>query len=148
MAATSFPMPDDRYYEPDHHLWVKRHEASGRVLIGIDAIGLDSLGELAYIELPQVETPIARGKSLGTLEAAKMTGPIVAPVSGSVTARNENVLKDPLLVNRDSYQEGWLLEVHPSNWDRESRNLIAPENVADWAQREAERQSSDSPTEE
>ena len=69
----AFNVPRDRYYDGTHHLWAMRDETSGRVRIGIDAIGLEALGELAYVAVDKVDALIARGASVGTLEAAKMT---------------------------------------------------------------------------
>ena len=96
VSEAPFPIPSDRFYDRDHHLWALPDTESGRVRVGIDAIGLESLGELAYVELVEIGTSVTRGESLGTLEAAKMTGSISAPVSGTIVRRNDAVLGDPL----------------------------------------------------
>lgn len=139
VSEAPFDTPADRSYDRDHHLWAQRDQASANVRVGIDAMGLESLGELAYVEMREVGTRVVRGESMGTLEAAKMTSNIAAPVSGTIVACNEAVLRDPLLVNRDAYAAGWLLEIQPTNWDEESGALLSGDDIAPWAQAESAR---------
>ena len=74
--------PADRHYERTRHVWAHRNADSGRVRIGIDALALESLGELAYVALRATGSSVARGESVGTLEAAKMTSDIATPIAG------------------------------------------------------------------
>ncbi len=135
--------PTDRCYDRDHHVWALRDESTGRVRIGVDALGLDSLGELAYISLQAVGMPVRRGESIGMLEAAKMTSDLISPLSGVITARNEEALRQPGLVNQDPYAAGWLVEIEPSAWEEEAALLVSGPAILDWIaeelkQREAE----------
>jgi glycine cleavage system H protein len=114
-------------------------EQSGWVRVGIDAIGLESLGELAYISLKQTGSTVARGESIGTLEAAKMTTIISAPCSGIVIRRNGTVLRNPLLVNEDPYDGGWLMKIMPSNWEAESALLVSGSEIEAWVAAEVDR---------
>ena len=84
---------------------------------------------------------VARGHSIGTLEAAKMTTSIAAPISGVITAVNEAVLADPQLINRDPYSEGWLAELDPTNWEAESSQLIFGDDIPAWAEESRQRLS-------
>ena len=80
-SSRAFDVPHDRHYDRAHHLWARRDDGTGRVRIGVDAIGLESLGELAYVELREEGRVVTRGEPVGSLEAAKMTTTIAAPVS-------------------------------------------------------------------
>jgi glycine cleavage system H protein len=113
--------------------------ATGRVVIGIDELGLQALGDLVYIALKEVGTPVKRGEAVGTLEAAKMTGDIIAPVSGILIGRNAKVLRDPSLVNRDPYETGWIVSVDPTDWQKESSALISGAAISAWVDAEVER---------
>ncbi len=141
----AFDVPQDRFYDKATHLWARPDAASGRVRVGIDAIGLESLGELAYVAVPEVGNTVERGGSLGSLEAAKMTTHVVAPVSGAVVARNDAALADPLLVNRDPYGDGWLVEIEPASWDAEAAELVSGDAIPAWAAAEIERLGEESP---
>jgi glycine cleavage system H protein len=140
-----FDVPVDRHYDGSRHLWAQRDEGSGRVRVGIDSIGLESLGELAYVALRPSGSTVARGESLGTLEAAKMPSDIAAPVSGTIAGRNDAVLRDPLLVNEDPYGAGWLVEIEPSSWKAEARDLISGAAIAGWAAAEIRRLDAETP---
>ena len=139
--------PRDRHYERAQHLWARVDEDSGSVRVGIDTIGLESLGELAYISLKEPGARVVRGEPMGTLEAAKMTTPIVAPCSGTVLRRNEVALRDPLLVNRDPYDAGWLMDLEPGDWARESAELVTGDEIDSWVAAEVERLRTESSSE-
>ena len=49
------------------------------------------------------------------IESVKAAEEVFSPVSGTVTARNEKLVKSPELVNKDPFGEGWLLRVRMSN---------------------------------
>ena len=132
-----YVFPPELYYDRSTHVWVRYQGETAT--IGLDALGLESLGDMAYISLQAVGLPAQRGAAAGSLEAAKMVGDIVAPVSGTIAARNEAVLRDPSLVNRDPYGEGWLLQLEPSDWARESAELVHGADLARWVEAEIER---------
>lgn len=132
-----FPFPQDRYYDPANHLWVQMD--GGRAQIGMDALGVETLGDLAYITLADVGVRVERGKPIGTMEAAKMTGELVAPISGTLVARNDKVLRDPSLVNRDAYGQAWLIAIQPSDWTAESSQLVHGDAVPAWVDAEVKR---------
>lgn len=134
-----FETPPDRHYDREHHLWAHRDVESGRVRIGIDSIGLSSLGDLAYVSLHATGTTTPRGSALGSLEAAKMTTTIAAPVTGTIVARNDAVLKDPSLVNADPYGAGWLVEIEPARWEQDSAELVSGGAIEPWLAAEVER---------
>ena len=132
-------LPSDLHYDAASHLWVRRDPVSGRARVGVDAMGLDALGELAYVGLVELGQEVERGAGLGTLEAAKMTSAIAAPVGGEVVARNEAALADPGRVNTDPYGEGWLVELMPSSWEKDCAQLISGDAIAPWAAAERAR---------
>lgn len=123
--------PRDRLYEREHHMWIQR-DPDGRVRVGIDVLGLESMGDLAYVTLGDVGATVRRGAPIGTLEAAKMTGDILAPISGRVVARNDAAVTDPRIVNVDPYARGWLVCIEPSDWESESELLLADAALDGW----------------
>ena len=122
--TNSYEIPTDRAYDREDHMWAQLDPASGDVFIGIDMLGLAALGDLAYVTLKDVGKSVKRGDSLGTLEAAKMTGDLIAPVSGVIVARNDRTVNNPALVNQSPYVDGWLVVISPSDWENESAQLV------------------------
>ena len=127
----------DRFYN-SNHLWMKKGD-NGHVTVGMDELGLDSLGELVYLTLPSEGTPVEMGKAMGSMEAAKMTGELVAPVSGIVIEQNDKVLQNPLLVNEEPYGNGWLVKIEPTNWEEESETMVSGDKLPGWAEQEIKR---------
>ncbi|MBM4426582.1 MAG: glycine cleavage system protein H [Chloroflexi bacterium] len=139
---TTYEIPADRAYDREHHMWAQLDAATGNVLVGIDTLGLASLGDLAYVTLKDVGTTVKRGQSMGTLEAAKMTGDLIAPVSGTIAARNDATVSNPGLVNEAPYNEGWMIAIQPSDWENESIQLVSGDGLPAWVEAEIKRYKS------
>lgn len=137
--TNSYEIPADRAYDREHHMWAQFDSVSGDVFVGIDMLGLAALGDLAYVTLKDVGKLVKRGESLGTLEAAKMTGDLIAPVSGMIVARNNTVVSNPGLVNESPYADGWMMVIKPSDWENESAQLVAGDNLPGWVESEIKR---------
>ena len=100
--------PEDLKYTSEHE-WVRGDGATVRV--GITDFAQDALGDIVYVSLPEVGATIEAGSSVGELESTKSVSDIYAPVSGTVTSRNDALDATPELVNSDPYGDGWLFEV-------------------------------------
>ena len=141
-TTDSYEIPADRSYDREHHMWAQFDPASGNVFVGIDSLGLASLGDLAYVTLKDVGKLVQRGESMGTLEAAKMTGDLIAPISGTIVARNDNTVSNPSLVNQSPYVDGWMMVIKPNDWEHESVQLISGDGLPAWVEAEIERYKS------
>jgi glycine cleavage system H protein len=105
--------PEDLKYTTDHE-WV-RVTAEGTVRFGITEYAQDALGDIVYVSLPDVGTSVSAGEACGEVESTKSVSDLYAPVSGTVTARNEALTATPEVVNADPYTEGWMVEVSISD---------------------------------
>lgn len=112
--AHSFP--DDCRYSESHEY---ARQEGDLVRLGISSFAVDQLGDIVFVELPEVGAALARGTSFGSVESVKAVEDLMAPVSGTVEARNEAVLASPEELQNDPYGEGWLLLVR----------LAAPEEL-------------------
>lgn len=102
--------PDDLRYTEDH-VWVRIDSTSGVVRVGITDFAQQALGDVIDVHLPDVGDRITRGEPCGEVESTKSVSDVVAPVSGTVRARNDHIAGSPELVNSDPYGDGWLVEV-------------------------------------
>jgi glycine cleavage system H protein len=66
---------------------------------------------VVFVELPKVGSVVSEGKVVGEIESTKSVGELFAPVNGTVTAINDDVVSSPELVNSDPFGEGWLIKV-------------------------------------
>ncbi len=105
-------IPDELRYTSDHE-WIASGSASVRV--GITHYAQDALGDIVYVQLPDVGTAVEAGQSFGEVESTKSVSELFAPVSGTVTARNDQLDGEPELINSDPYGSGWLVEIEPTD---------------------------------
>ena len=74
------------------------------------------------------------------MESTKYTGPIVAPISGTVVSTNNEVkLRGASAFKDDPYGKGWLSVIKPSNLDAELKNLLSGDAAKKWFTEEAEK---------
>src|SRR5512140_3309498 len=99
--------PKDRKYTKEHE-WIKVEGDTGTV--GITDHAQQSLGDIVFVELPKPGSDVAAGKSFGTVESVKAVSELYAPVSGSVTAINEELNTTPEKVNSDAHG-AWMIKV-------------------------------------
>jgi glycine cleavage system H protein len=101
--------PEDLKYTTDHE-WV-RTVGETTVRFGITDYAQDALGDIVYVSLPEIGSPLAAGDACGEVESTKSVSDLYAPVTGTVTARNDGLSATPEVVNADAYGEGWMVEV-------------------------------------
>lgn len=123
MSQCNSWLPADRVYDGESYLWVKQGLDDDKLQVGVGSPAVESLGEFAYLTLSEPGTRVVRGESVGSMEAAKMTGEIIIPVTGIIVKRNDAALKDPRIVSTDPYDTGWLLAIAPECWESEKGNL-------------------------
>ncbi|MEY2645199.1 MAG: glycine cleavage system protein GcvH [Cyanobacteriota bacterium] len=104
--------PDDCRYADSHEYARQEGEL---VRIGISAFAVDQLGDIVFVELPELGASLSQGSSFGSVESVKAVEDVIAPISGTIEARNEAVLANPEELQNDPYGEGWLLLVRPSD---------------------------------
>lgn len=106
-------IPDDLHYTEDHE-WIRSTDA-GVVRVGITDYAQNSLGDIVYVQLPELGSTVTTGDAIGEVESTKSVSDIMAPVSGTVTARNESLEDTPEVINTDPYGDGWLFEIEPDD---------------------------------
>ncbi len=109
-------MPTDDLRYTAEHEWVQVVDSDGDAVlrIGITAYAQEALGDIVFVTLPAVGTELTAGQTLGEVESTKSVSDIYAPVSGKVSARNEQLDTSPELVNADPLGAGWMLEIAPA----------------------------------
>jgi glycine cleavage system H protein len=100
---------------PDNLRYTDTHEyvdpSAGTAKIGVSAFAVDQLGDIVFVELPEVGDTIVKGSAFGSIESVKAVEDLKAPISGTVTKRNDKAIDAPEIISTDPYTTGWLLEV-------------------------------------
>ena len=76
--------------------------------VGISTYAAKALGDVVYVELPEADSEVAKGDTIGAVESVKSASDIMTPVSGKVTEAN-NLLEDkPGTINKSPEADGWI----------------------------------------
>ena len=118
-------IPDDLSYTAEHE-WVRRVEGSSTVRVGITDYAQEALGDIVFVSLPEPGGSVSAGGACGEVESTKSVSDVYAPVSGTVTARNEALADQPEMVNSDPYGDGWLFEIELADESELDGPLDAP----------------------
>ncbi len=102
-------IPAHLHYTESHE-WISK-EGDGRVRIGISDHAQQELGDLVFVELPAVGDELSQGDPSAVVESVKAASDIYTPVSGIITAINEDLDADPAVINSEPYVDGWLFEL-------------------------------------
>ncbi|SCU96136.1 LAMI_0F05336g1_1 [Lachancea mirantina] len=109
------------------HEWIAAHP-DGTAFVGITKYAADALGDATYVELPEAESELEAGDSLGSVESVKSASEIYQPVGGVVLEGNEALNDSPQLINEDPLGEGWIAKVKLNNVaDLETDELMSLE---------------------
>ncbi|MFF4119416.1 glycine cleavage system protein GcvH [Streptomyces sp. NPDC001714] len=101
--------PQQLRYSKEHE-WLTAAE-DGVATVGITEHAANALGDVVFVQLPAVGDTVTAGDSCGELESTKSVSDLYAPVTGEITAVNEDVVDDPSLVNSAPFEGGWLFKV-------------------------------------
>jgi glycine cleavage system H protein len=105
--------PEDLRYTAEHE-WARAQEASGGgtvIRVGITDYAQEQLGDIVFVQIPGVGAAVTGGEPFGEVESTKSVSDLYAPVTGTITARNDVLDSQPELLNSDPYGEGWIVDI-------------------------------------
>lgn len=132
MNVEGYNIPEGFYYSKEHE-WVliKKDHA----IVGITDYAQKALHEIVYVELPAVGSKLRQMQSIGTVESVKAVSEVFTPVSGEIIGVNEKLVESPELVNRDPYNEGWIMKVRPTNLKKDLEKLMTAQQYAEYTKK-------------
>jgi glycine cleavage system H protein len=108
-------IPEDLKYTKNDE-WVKVEGDTG--IIGITDYAQEQLSDIVFIEvIADKGEDLSQGDACATVESVKAAADIYMPVSGSITAINEDLPDTPELINSDPYGAAWIIKVNLSDPD-------------------------------
>ncbi|MGJ3245363.1 MAG: glycine cleavage system protein GcvH [Elainellaceae cyanobacterium] len=120
----AFEYPEDLRYLDSHEYARLEGEIA---TIGISAFAVDQLGDIVFLELPDISDALKKGETFGTVESVKAVEDLVAPISGTVIERNEQLIESPEQLADDPYGEAWMLKLRIDDEDELNDTLSADE---------------------
>lgn len=101
-------IPKELKYTKSHE-WVEYLE-DNKVRTGLTDFAQQALGSLVFVNLPEEGDAVAAGESYADVESVKAVSDVNSPVTGTVSAVNEDVMDAPEKLNEDPYG-AWMAEI-------------------------------------
>jgi glycine cleavage system H protein len=101
-----------QYRYTREHEWIDVDGANGT--IGITDYAQGSLGDIVYVDAPKVGDTVTAGTAFGSIESVKAVSDLFSPVSGKVTAVNEELKTAPDKINENPHGT-WIIKVELAN---------------------------------
>ncbi len=103
--------PTDYRYSREHE-WISVDGSIGSV--GITDYAQNSLGDIVFVDVPKVGDTVTASAIFGSVESVKAVSDLFSPVSGKVTAVNEELKSLPDKINQNPHGT-WIIKVELSN---------------------------------
>jgi len=108
--------------------WLKVENSIGT--IGITDYAQEQLGDIVYVEEIKKGAKLNKGELLTTVESVKAVSDVYSPVNGEIFEVNQNIIREPSLINKDPYGEGWFAKIKINN-PEEIKELM---NASDYSE--------------
>ena len=99
--------PSELKYTKDHE-WLKME--GDVAVVGITDFAQNALGDVVFINLPQEGDAVTAGESFGDVESVKAVSDVMSPVSGTISAVNNDLEDAPENLNSDPYGS-WIIKI-------------------------------------
>jgi len=101
-----------KYRYTQEHEWIELDGSIGT--IGITDYAQNSLGDIVYVDVPKVGDAVTANQTFGSVESVKAVSDLYSPVSGTVTATNDELKNSPDKIN-EAPHETWIIKVELSD---------------------------------
>ncbi len=126
MDFEGYFFPDDLRYDKNH-FWAKLE--GDLVVTGATEFITKQAGEITFVDLPESDDEVTRGKPFGSIESGKWVGRIYAVVSGEIVEINELLQDEPEKINEAPYTDAWLCKIRPSNLEDDLAGLMQADDA-------------------
>lgn len=130
LNVNSVAAPAGLYYDKTH-TWAFM-EKDGQVKIGIDDFLQHITGQLTQVKMKAAGEKVRKGEKIFTIVREGKQLEIYSPVSGYIRNYNEELLENPEKLNTSPYSDGWVYQIEPANWLRETRFMFMADKFRDW----------------
>ncbi len=114
-----------KYYRLGSSSWVYVTE-EGSALVGATDLYLKTLDEFDLLQLKEIDEIIYQGTSCAKfIKDEEHVHDLLSPISGKIIERNEEILSNTNIVEKDPFFKGWLYRVIPSDIEYELKNLAS-----------------------
>ena len=134
LSAGSLKIPQGLYFSKNH-TWTHL-ERSGLAKVGLDDLLTHITGEVNVINHAIPGDTIKKGDLLAEIDQDGKHLRILSPISGLVDSSNSLLNEQPEVLNEDPFRKGWIYQIKPSDWIRETKSCYLADEATSWMSRE------------
>jgi len=134
LSPATLRIPQGLFFSKNH-TWTHL-ERSGSAKVGLDDLLTHVTGEVKVINHAEPGTIIRKGELLAEIDHQGKHLSILSPISGKVESTNTLLVDEPETLNEDPFRRGWIYQIKPSDWTKETSSYYLAEEATDWMSRE------------
>ena len=123
-------IPKGLYFDKTH-TWAFMKK-NGTVKLGVDDFMQHITGPITRVEMKEIGEKIKKGERLVTIIQKGKHLNIYSPVTGTISARNKNLITDAGLLNTSPFEAGWVYVIEPANWSLEIQFMNMAAKYGNW----------------
>lgn len=113
-----------KYFRLGYSSWASI-ENTGSIAIGVTDLYIKTIESINEIELLKIDDEIIQGNTCSQIKNKEgLVHYVLSPVTGRIIERNEQLLSDTSIIEKDPYFDGWFYRVIPSDSEYEIKHLI------------------------
>jgi len=105
--------PGHLYYDIENQIWYDPL-GDGTVRAGFTSWAAKLMGDVLIVTPKRIGRDFEKNRSFAVVEGGKWVGAACAGFDGVAVAHNQDLEREPGLLNQDPFGAGWLLIVRPS----------------------------------
>ncbi|GAB6156331.1 putative zinc-binding protein [Desulfosporosinus burensis] len=117
-----FRVPKEGLLFNENDSWV--YISGNKARVGVTDYVQQSLSDIMFFTPPIVGSEVEQFGELGAIESGKAVFEVVSPVTGRITAVNEELSVAPELINQNPYEKGWIAEVELTDLESDKELLL------------------------
>jgi len=117
-----FKVPKEGYYFNENDCWIKPEGI--KALLGITDYLQNAAADILFVEFPEIGSEIEQFDDAGSFESSKTVLQLISPGTGKIIRVNKALENNPELMNQDSYQRGWFIEIELKDFEEDKELLM------------------------
>lgn len=112
---------NEGFYFNENDVWV--YLKGNKARVGVTDFVQKSLSDIMYFTPASIGNDVEQFDDAGSIESGKAVFEIISPVSGRITAINNQIIESPELINQNPYEQGWIMEMELSDFSNDKELL-------------------------
>jgi len=134
LSANILRIPQGIFFNTNH-TWTHLTK-TGEAKVGLDDFLQRVTGRVEFINIKSPGEKIKKGELMTEISHNGKQLKVFSPISGEIMKSNPDITESPGIVNKDPYGKGWIYEIKPEDWKKETASSLLAEEATEWSKME------------